>query len=47
MPRLIARQCAIIDVNNTINAIDSHGFEVKNIQLNYYNEVLTILENKL
>jgi len=40
-------KCAIIDVENTIAAIDWHEFETPNKELEYYNEVLTILKSKL
>lgn len=39
--RKIARQCAIIDVNNTIDAVENLSEKY------YYIEVLTILESKL
>lgn len=40
-------RAAMIDVTNTIEAIDWHEFETPNKELAYYNEVLNILKEKL
>lgn len=37
-------RAAMIDVTNTIEAIDWHEFETPNKELAYYNEVLNILK---